>query len=73
MIGTEDARSGALWFVAPMVRAFYGRSRDEYSGSFAVHKKTLTMGDNTLNLHTSERLGNVSLRIRVIHQSVEMI
>ena len=39
------------------------------------YTKTLAKGDNTLNLHTSERLGNVSLRIRVIHQSlsVEMI
>ena len=73
MIGTEDARSGALWFVAPMVRSFYGRSRDEYSCIIAVQKETLTMGDNTLNLHTSERLGNVSLRIRDIHQSVEVI
>ena len=37
------------------------------------YTRTLIMGDNTLNLHTSERLGNVSLRIRDIHQSVEMI
>ena len=38
------------------------------------YTKTLTKGDNTLNLHTSERLSNVSsLRIRDIHQSVEMI
>ena len=37
------------------------------------YTKILTMGDNTENLHTSERLGNVFLRIRVIHQSVEMI
>ena len=37
------------------------------------YTKTLTKGDNTVNLHVSERLGNVSLRIRVIHQSVEMI
>ena len=37
------------------------------------YTKTLTKGDNTLNIHTSERLGNVSLRICVIHQSVEMI
>ena len=29
VIGTEDARSGALLFVAPMVGAFFGRSRDE--------------------------------------------
>ena len=35
--------------------------------------KTLTKGDNTGSLHTSERLGNVFLRIRVVHQSVEMI
>ena len=56
-----------------MVRSFYGRSRDEYPCIIAVQKKTLTIGDNTLNLHTSERLGNVSLRIRDIHQSVEMI
>ena len=43
------------------------------NASLLYRKKTLTMGDNTLNLHTSERLGNVSLRIRDIHQSVEMI
>ena len=66
MIGTEDARSGALWFVAPMVRAFYGRLP-------YTKKKTLNKGDDTLNRHTSERLGNKSLRIRVIHQSVEMM
>ena len=42
VIGTEDARSGALWFVAPMVRSFYGRSRDEYSKTciIAVHKNS---------------------------------
>ena len=37
------------------------------------YTKTLTKGDNTLNLQTSERLDNVSLIIRVIHQSVEII
>ena len=37
------------------------------------HTKTLMKGDNTGNLHTSEYLGNVFLRIRVIHQSMEMI
>ena len=71
MIGTEDARSGALLFVAPIVRSFYGRSRDVLH--YCRIEKTITMGDNALNLHTSERLGNVSLRIRDIHQSVEMI
>ena len=40
MIGTEDARSGALLFVAPMVKAFFGRSRDEYSCIMAVHKNS---------------------------------
>ena len=37
------------------------------------YTKILTKGDNTLNFHTSERMDNVSLRRRVIHQSVEMI
>ena len=40
VIGTEDARSGALLFVAPMVGAFFGRSRDEYSCIMAVHKNS---------------------------------
>ena len=37
------------------------------------YTKTLTKGDNTGNLHTSERLGDAFLRIRVVQQSVEMI
>ena len=37
------------------------------------YTRILNMDDNSLNLHTSERLGNVSLRMRDIHQNVEMI
>ena len=33
-----------------------------------LYTKTLTKGDSTGNFHTSERLGNVFLRIRVIYQ-----
>ena len=41
MIGTEDARSGALLFVAQMVSFFFGSSRDEYFRIIiAVHKKS---------------------------------